>query len=109
MDKPLRVAIDVRVPVGQWGGVQQAIQGLATGFSSLDEDVEMLFLTSEPEPRWLRSHLADRYRTLVPSASLGKTGHRRLYERAVKVAPSLTRLAGRIGPIASRVAVPIPR
>lgn len=54
----LRICIDGRLLTGQSGGVEQAIVGLASGFSQLnDGDEEYLFLVYVDESDWLRPYM----------------------------------------------------
>jgi glycosyltransferase involved in cell wall biosynthesis len=62
---PLRVGIDARIPGGRFGGIEQAIIGLAAGLSRLDDgEEEYLFLTHPDHDDWIRPHLSGPCRPL---------------------------------------------
>jgi glycosyltransferase involved in cell wall biosynthesis len=64
-DGHLRVVVDVRIPSGVSGGVEQAITGLAAALSRLDDgDEEYLFLLHRGESEWILPHLGGRCRPL---------------------------------------------
>ena len=53
--RTLRVVLDMRIPEGTWGGVQQAAMGLAYGLSLLGAGRERyFFLAFKGESNWLR-------------------------------------------------------
>jgi glycosyltransferase involved in cell wall biosynthesis len=63
---PLRIGIDARLVSGTTGGVEQAIIGLASGLSALDDsDAEYLFLAYEGADEWLRPFLHGSCRILT--------------------------------------------
>ncbi|MEW6578466.1 MAG: glycosyltransferase family 1 protein [Chloroflexota bacterium] len=54
----MRICLDARLISGTTGGVEQAIIGLASGFSSLDDgDEEYLFLVYEGADAWIKPYL----------------------------------------------------
>jgi glycosyltransferase involved in cell wall biosynthesis len=54
----LRVCIDARLPGAMFGGIEQAIIGLAAGLSRLDDGgEEYLFLTHPDHDEWIRPYL----------------------------------------------------
>ena len=62
---PLRVCIDARLRAGRFGGVEQAVIGIAAGLSKLrDGDEEFLFLTHPGEEDWIRPYLSGPCRLL---------------------------------------------
>jgi glycosyltransferase involved in cell wall biosynthesis len=62
---PLRVCVDARLGSGFSGGVEQAVIGLATGLSKLDDGEEdYLFLAHPDQDDWIRPHLAGSARVL---------------------------------------------
>ena len=64
--RPLRIALDARIEDGIPGGVQQAIIGLASGLSGLqDGDEEYRFLAYEGSFGWLEPHLHGRCTPLL--------------------------------------------
>jgi glycosyltransferase involved in cell wall biosynthesis len=68
--KPLRVCLDARLVSGITGGVEQAIIGLATGLSKLDDgNEEYVFLTYPDSQDWIRPYLDGRCRILSLSPS----------------------------------------
>lgn len=67
--RPLRVAIDARIPHGEAGGVEAVIIGLAKGISSLEGSEEYLFLTQRNSDDWIRPHLRGNTQAIpVPGA-----------------------------------------
>jgi glycosyltransferase involved in cell wall biosynthesis len=61
-----RICIDARLVSGTTGGVEQAIIGLASGLSALDDgDEEYLFLAYEGAEAWIRSYLGKSCRILT--------------------------------------------
>lgn len=90
----LRICIDGRLLTGQSGGIEQAIIGLASGFSQLkDGDEEYLFLVYANESNWLRPYMVSPCRLLAaPYKTLTKV--RRLvnsFPRALPVFKVLTK------------------
>jgi glycosyltransferase involved in cell wall biosynthesis len=84
--EPLRVCIDARLASGRFGGVEQALIGIAAGLSKLDEgDEDFLFLTDPERDEWLRPHLGGSCRLLHPhrrrSRRLATAAARALAER----------------------------
>jgi glycosyltransferase involved in cell wall biosynthesis len=65
--EPLRVCVDARLAGGRFGGVEQALIGIAAGLSKLDDgDEEFLFLAEPEHDEWLRPHLGGCCRLLHP-------------------------------------------
>jgi glycosyltransferase involved in cell wall biosynthesis len=65
--KPLRVCVDARVEGGRFGGVEQAVIGLAAGLSKLDDgEEEFLFLANPEHDSWISPHLSGPCRLLHP-------------------------------------------
>lgn len=61
----LRVCIDARLPGGMFGGIEQAIIGLAAGLSRFEDgDEEYLFLCHPDHDEWLRPYLSGPCRPL---------------------------------------------
>jgi glycosyltransferase involved in cell wall biosynthesis len=61
----LRLGIDARIPGGMFGGIEQAIIGLASGLSRLEDgDEEYLFLTHPDHDEWIRPYLSGPCRPL---------------------------------------------
>jgi glycosyltransferase involved in cell wall biosynthesis len=64
---PLRVGVDARLGAGRFGGVEQALIGIAAGLSKLgDGDEEYLFLAHPWQDEWLRPYMRGPCR-LLPS------------------------------------------
>jgi glycosyltransferase involved in cell wall biosynthesis len=62
---PLRVCIDARLPAGRFGGVEQALIGIAAGLSKLDDgDEEFLFLVHPGAAEWIRPYVSGPCRLL---------------------------------------------
>jgi glycosyltransferase involved in cell wall biosynthesis len=56
--KPLSVCIDARLPGGVFGGVEQALIGIASGLSKLEDgDDEYLFLVHPDHDEWIRPYV----------------------------------------------------
>jgi glycosyltransferase involved in cell wall biosynthesis len=106
---PLRIAIDARIPGGEWGGVQQVVQGLASGLSKLDGDDEYLILTFEDAAGWLGPYLSGRCRLVVVERAMGKSHRRRAFEWISANLAGLASVASRVAPLIGRAAVPIPK
>ena len=61
----LRVCIDARLPGATFGGIEQAIIGVAAGLSRLDDGgEEYLFLTHPDHDEWIRPYLSGPCRPL---------------------------------------------
>jgi glycosyltransferase involved in cell wall biosynthesis len=89
---PLRVCIDARLAGGRFGGVEQALIGIAAGLSKLEDDEEeYLFLTEPEHDDWLRPHLGGRCRLLHSRRGrvrrLAVRGTRAIAERIPLVGP----------------------
>lgn len=89
--RPLRVALDARLPDGLAGGVQQFVIGLAAALSRLDDgDDEFVFLARRGEGAWLEPYISGPCRIMwldVPRSrrgppSLGQRVRRHLSTRA---------------------------
>jgi len=106
--RALRVALDVRMPRSQWGGVQQLAQGLAQGMSGLSGDDEYLFLGYPDAVSWLDPLLAGRARRVEVPPAHGRSGRRRLYDALVARSPSVASAAGRIAGSLGRSVLSIP-
>ena len=89
---PLRVCIDARLPGGRFGGVEQAVIGIAAGLSKLDDgEEEFLFLTHPGEDGWIRPYVGGPCR-LLP------TRRGRLQRRARAIGRGLAERAPGVGP-----------
>lgn len=104
----LRVVIDARVQE-EAGGVQQVVQGLAFGFSQLDYDADLIFLTREHRPSWLMPFLGVRHRTVTSPSTLGVSRKRRVYDRAKGVWPASAAVLDRLLPVLAQVTDPVAR
>jgi len=102
----MRICLDARLVSGTTGGVEQAIIGLASGFSSLsDGDEEYLFLVYEGADAWIKPYLQGPCRTL----SVGPVPDS-LQVRLVRRYPFLRALWHRVlSPMIGRRSVRIPR
>jgi glycosyltransferase involved in cell wall biosynthesis len=109
MASPLRVALDARMPVDTWGGVQQVVQGLAAGFASLDHECDLLFLGYPDAATWLGPYLGGRTRLLEVEPSFGRTAARRAFDDIRRRAPGAARAAASIANRLGRSALAIPR
>jgi glycosyltransferase involved in cell wall biosynthesis len=107
--RPIRVALDVRMPANKWGGVQQVAQGLARGLSALGGDDEFLFLGYADAASWLDPLVEGRTRRVEVPSSWGRTNTRRAYDAVVARAPALGRAIGRTVATFGRRASHIPR
>jgi glycosyltransferase involved in cell wall biosynthesis len=106
--RPMRVAIDTRIPPGQWGGVQQVGAGLATGLSQLDGADEYLFLGYADAAGWLDPLLGGPCRRVEVSSSFGRSIRRRSYDALAKHVPAVARAAGSFGSLLGGLSTPIP-
>jgi glycosyltransferase involved in cell wall biosynthesis len=81
----LRVCIDARLPGGLFGGIEQAIIGLAAGLSRLDDgDEEYLFLVHPDHDRWLQPYLTGPCRPLHTRMPYPGQGGLRRVRQAVR-------------------------
>jgi glycosyltransferase involved in cell wall biosynthesis len=96
------------MPDGAWGGVQQVVAGLASGFASLAESRDVRFLT-RADHAWLDPFVGSTNRVVVAPPTLGSSRRRALYERLSKVVPNLADLIRLAAPIAARVSIPVPK
>jgi glycosyltransferase involved in cell wall biosynthesis len=90
---PLTVALDARMPVDRWGGVQQVAQGLASGFATLDADVDLWFIGYPDAAEWLGPHLGGRAGLRLVDATFGRTRARRAFDAVRRRSPALARAA----------------
>ncbi|HKH22933.1 MAG TPA: glycosyltransferase family 1 protein [Solirubrobacterales bacterium] len=89
---PLRVCVDARLAGGRFGGVEQAVIGIAAGLSKLtDGDEEYLFLIEPENEEWLRPHLRGPCRPLHPRRG-------RAVRRAVAAARAVAERLPAVGP-----------
>jgi glycosyltransferase involved in cell wall biosynthesis len=85
---PLRVGIDARIGVGQFGGVEQVLIGIAAGLSKLgDGDEEYLFLTHPERDEWLRPYLSGPCRRLPSRLSYANRRARAIGRAAAERIP----------------------
>jgi glycosyltransferase involved in cell wall biosynthesis len=98
----MRIVLDARMPAGAWGGVQQVVQGLASGFADLNHDSELLFLGYPGAREWLAPYLGRGARLIEVTAGFGRSRTRRAFESLHDRVPRLARLAAAA---ADRVAV----
>jgi glycosyltransferase involved in cell wall biosynthesis len=104
----MRTALDVRVPAGQWGGIQQMVEGLARGLSGLEGDDEFIFIGFEDAAGWLEPLLDGGCRRVEVPRSHGQSLQRRAYDAASWRLPGAKRLIGTVGQRLGRFATPIP-
>jgi glycosyltransferase involved in cell wall biosynthesis len=107
-DRPLRVAIDARIPGGEWGGVQQVVQGLTSGFSKLDGDDEYLILGFEDAGGWLGPYVGGGCRLVQVPRTMGKSRRRRAFDWIADRSIGLSMVASRVAPLLGWAAIPIP-
>src|SRR5437773_692411 len=103
------VALDARIPLGQWGGVQPVVEGLAGGLGALAGPEEYVFLTEHGGTDWLGPRLGANSRVVEVPTGYGRTSLRRTYDALANRLPGIAR-AARGG--ASRLwagAMPLPR
>jgi glycosyltransferase involved in cell wall biosynthesis len=94
----VRVALDARLPADRWGGVQQVIQGIATGMAALGGTDAYLFL-SDPDGRdWLDPFLGGNTRMVDLGAARGRSPARRAYDAATGRWPGTMRRLGAVVP-----------
>jgi glycosyltransferase involved in cell wall biosynthesis len=105
--RPLRVAIDARVPAGQWGGVQQMVEGLARGLRLLEGDDEFLFIGYDDAATWLDPLLGGPCRRVPVPRSHGRSRRRRAYDAIAHRAPPAARLLAALGHRIGGLATPI--
>lgn len=94
--RPLRVAVDARVPDGRWGGVQQWVIGVASSLTALEDgDEDYAFLGRRDDQDWLPQYLHGRGRLVDPFASkkvpMVGTAGRRLGRAVAYRLPALRR------------------
>ena len=107
--RSIRVALDVRMPAGQWGGVQQFAEGLAQGLSALDGDDEYLFLGYADASTWLDPRLSGACRRVEVPVSFGRSRRRRVYDALSRRSARLAGAAARVGVGLGARATPLPR
>ena len=105
--RPPRVVIDARIPDGAWGGVQQVVAGLASGFASLAPSSDVRFLALA-DHAWLEPFVESEESIVVAPPALGSSTRRRLYQRVAKVMPKFADLARLTAPVAARISIPVP-
>jgi glycosyltransferase involved in cell wall biosynthesis len=96
MAQTLRIALDARVPAGQWGGVQQVVQGLASGFARIDHRSELLFIAYKGSEAWLAPHLGPGASIVTVSPAFGKPAARRAFDVIRQRVPALAFQAAEI-------------
>jgi glycosyltransferase involved in cell wall biosynthesis len=101
--------LDVRVPAGQWGGIQQMVEGLARGLSSLGSEDEYLFIGYDDAASWLDPLLGGRCRRIEVRRSFARSRRRRAYDAIVGQAPAAARAIGSMAGLLGRLATPIAR
>jgi len=106
--RPLRVAVDVRIPANQWGGVQQLAEGIARGLSELDGDEEYVFLGYADAASWLEPLLGGSTRRVQVPRAWGRSSIRRAYDGMATLAPGLARSVGRVAASVGSRAIRIP-
>jgi glycosyltransferase involved in cell wall biosynthesis len=89
----MRIAIDARIPHGEWGGVQQVVEGLVNGFQQIGGPDEYLFLVEKAQAAWLDELVGGNTRVVVVPAGFGRTGLRRLYDSMARRLPATAGLA----------------
>jgi glycosyltransferase involved in cell wall biosynthesis len=99
--------MDARIPDGAWGGVQQVVAGLASGFASLEPSTDVRFLVLA-EHTWLEPFLDSPDRVVVAPPALGSSKRRVLYQRLSKVLPRFAGLVRLAAPVAARISIPVP-
>ncbi|HET7056700.1 MAG TPA: glycosyltransferase family 1 protein [Thermomicrobiales bacterium] len=104
----MRTALDVRVPAGQWGGIQQMVEGLARGLSDLDGDDEFLFIGFEDAAMWLDPLLGGSCRRVEVGRAHGSSWRRRAYDSVTSRLPGARHLAAVAGQRMGRLSTPIP-
>jgi glycosyltransferase involved in cell wall biosynthesis len=107
--EPIRVAIDARIPHGRWGGVQQVVEGLASGIRELCGRDEYVFLTERGGADWLQPLLGGHSRVAEVPAGYGRTKPRRAYDAVADRFPEAARVASTAAAHLSRRAPALPR
>jgi glycosyltransferase involved in cell wall biosynthesis len=103
----LRVCVDARMVSGQYGGVEQIIIGLASGFSMLtDGSEEYLFLTYADATEWIRPYVAGPCRILRGPAVPRTPRWRQLLDSNVPLARDTWH---RLSPIIGSRTIKVPR
>jgi glycosyltransferase involved in cell wall biosynthesis len=106
---PLRIALDARIPEGQWGGVQHVVEGLAHGLREVDGPDEFLFLTERDGAAWLRPSIGGGTSVVEVPAGYGRTRLRRAYDGLASTLPAAARVARSVGGRLASGAVPVAR
>jgi len=88
----VRVCVDARLGGGRFGGVEQALIGIAAGLSTLaDGDDRYLFLANPEQDDWIRPHLRGSCELLHPHRSRldrrARTAGRAILERLPAIGP----------------------
>lgn len=105
--RPLRVAVDARVPAGQWGGIQQMVEGLARGLRDLAGEDEFIFVSYEDAATWLDPLLGGTCRRVEVPRAHGRSRRRRSYDTLASRAPGAARVAAALGQRLGGLATPI--
>src|SRR6266446_6537861 len=95
--RPIRVALDVRMPPGQWGGVQQLAEGLARGLGAIDGDDEFLFMGYPDAGEWLDPLLGPGSRRIDVPVGFGRSRRRRAYDAIARKSSRVTMAVGAFG------------
>jgi glycosyltransferase involved in cell wall biosynthesis len=103
------VALDARIPHGQWGGVQRVVEGLAAGLGGMDGPEEFVFLTERGGSEWLGPWLGANSRVVETSPGYGRTSPRRAYDAVTCRLPLVARAARGAASRLGRVALPLPK
>jgi glycosyltransferase involved in cell wall biosynthesis len=106
--RPIRVALDARIPNGRWGGVQQLVQGLAHGLRQLDGDDEFIFLVDSGGRQWLGPIMGGPNRLIEVPPGFGKARLRRAYDAISARVPAFGRLVKAAASPLARLKMPIP-
>ena len=88
----MRVCVDARLGGGRFGGVEQALIGIAAGLSKLaDGEERYLFLANPEQDDWIRPHLRGPCELLHPDRSRfdrrARAAGRAILERVPKIGP----------------------
>lgn len=103
----LRAAIDARIPPGQWGGIQQVVEGLARGLSDLGGEDEFIFIGYDDAAGWLDPLLSGPCRRVEVERSFARSRRRRTYDALTRRVPWASGAIGAAGQRLGRLATPI--